>query len=339
MKFASHIDDLSSERAALLKAVANVDPKSFETLALRLFRYQARYNPVYAHFLTLLSCKARQIRALTQIPFLPVSLFKQYTIKTGHWPDQVVFKSSGTTGQQSSSHHIRSADWYSQNSRRAFEKLYGPVENYCFLALLPSYLERSDASLVFMAKQFIDRSKYAESGFFLHHRQRLLEKLHSCKRLRIPTILLGVSFALLELAETNPVDLAGIIVMETGGMKGRREEMTRGDLHSQLKAAFNLEHVHSEYGMTELLSQAYASRAGRFVAAPAMKVIARDISDPFAEAAKGRIGTLNVIDLANLDSCAFIATDDLGRVQADGSFEVLGRLDHSELRGCNLMVS
>lgn len=326
-----------SIRNRLKNRIQSLPDEDFEAAALEVFRFQAEYNPLYARYLELVQVGPEQVSALERIPFLPIELFKHYNIQTGVWEPERVFTSSGTTGQIASRHLLRDPDWYRLQARRTFAQRYGPLEGYCFLALLPSYLERSGSSLVFMAEDFIGQSRYAASGFYLHDTQALAEALSQCRQNRIPTVLLGVSFALLDLAEQHPMDLEGVILMETGGMKGRREEITREALHAQLRQAFGVPAVHSEYGMTELLSQAY-STGGYFQPGPAMRVLAREATDPFAIQAPGKNGALNIIDLANVDTVSFIATDDLGRVRPDGAFEVLGRLDHSDIRGCNLMV-
>jgi phenylacetate-coenzyme A ligase PaaK-like adenylate-forming protein len=272
-------------------------------------------------------------------PCLPIQFFKSQSIQTGQWQPEAVFTSSGTTGQQTSRHLVRSLDAYLNNAVSGFESFYGQAEDWVVLALLPSYLEREGSSLVAMAERLISLSKYQESGFFLHDFDTLKEILLACKRNQHKILLLGVSFALLDFAAHTPLDLSGITIMETGGMKGRRKELTREELHQQLKEAFGVSVVHSEYGMTELFSQAYATSGDMlFRPAKTMRVFATEINDPFGLAAHGKTGVLNVVDLANLDTCSFIQTEDLGRVHADGSFEILGRLDAAELRGCNLMV-
>lgn len=295
---------------------------------------------MYARYLHLLGKKAVDIHTLTDIPFLPISLFKTHILKTGEWPSGLIFSSSGTTQQSlTSQHHLRDGQWYLQNARRGFENFYGPIKDYCFLALLPAYLERTGSSLVFMADDFIRHSSYSDSGFFLYNIENLLEIIKRCQDNRVPTILLGVSFALLDLAEKHQPSLEGIIAMETGGMKGRGRELTRTELHERLSSAFGIPLIHSEYGMTELLSQAYSQGKGLYYPAATMKVLARELTDPLLSYRSARTGALNIIDLANMDSMAFIATDDLGRVHPDGSFEVMGRMDHSDLRGCNLMLA
>jgi hypothetical protein len=329
---------LSSEYELLLEKIKNIAQHDFETVALSVFRYQAAHNILYKEFLRLLGKDTNKINTLAQIPFLPISFFKTHQLQTENWEPEAVFTSSGTTGAITSRHLLHSKTFYTQNSLLAFENFYGAVQNYCVLALLPSYLERTGSSLVFMAEQFIQRSKYAESGFFLndiHALQHILQKNQSNN---IPTLLLGVSFALWDLAEAAPQNLSNIIIMETGGMKGRRIEPTRAELHRILCDAFQTTHIHSEYGMTELLSQAYSKGNGVFSPAPTMRVLARDTTDPLTVLSAEQSGVLNIIDLANVATCSFIATDDLGKTQMNGDFEILGRLDTSDIRGCNLLV-
>lgn len=325
-------------RSAFRERISGVHPGEWDELALELFRFQSVYNPLYSNYLELINKTNGAVESVEQIPFVPIELFKYYDIQTGIWNPERIFRSSGTTGQTTSRHLLRDPDWYRSNARRAFARLYGPVEQFCFLALLPSYLERDNSSLVFMAEDFISHSRYPQSGFYLYNMGDLVKVLSDCVENKIPTVLLGVSFALLDLAEAFPMPLEHVIVMETGGMKGRRYEMTKEQLHQVLKEAFQLQHIHSEYGMTELLSQAYSMENGKFQPAPTMRVLAREVTDPFAVRPYGQNGVLNIIDLANIDTLSFIATDDLGRVAEDGSFEVTGRLDSSEIRGCNLMV-
>ncbi len=333
------MNDLLQQRDTLKSAIDQHSPERFADLALEVFRYQARSNKVYAHYLELLSVDVGQVTTLTQIPALPISLFKTHEIKSGDWSAERIFSSSGTTGSQTSRHKVRDLKAYLDNTVRGFTQFYGPPSNYCVLALLPAYLERQGSSLVEMAQHFINLSKYPASGFFLYNYEALAQRLDDCLQKQIPTLLLGVSFALLDFAEQYARPLEQVIIMETGGMKGRRKELTREQLHDTLKSAFSIAGIHSEYGMTELMSQAYAKHQGRFYPSNSMRVWTREITDPFQPQAYSKVGVLNIIDLANLDTCSFIATDDLGRVYEDGSFEVLGRLDHSDIRGCNLMVA
>lgn len=311
---------------------------NFETQALALFRHQAAFNPLYREYIGLLGIDVSEVDSLERIPFLPIQFFKTHAIQTGDWRPELVFSSSGTTGLTTSRHPVREAAFYLENAERCFEAFYGPVERFCFLALLPAYLEREGSSLVYMAGHFIKRSAYRQSGFFLYEQHKLAEVLTDCQERKIPTVLLGVSFALLDLAERHPVHIPDVIVMETGGMKGRRQEVTREELHASLCQAFGVTVIHSEYGMTELFSQAYSSGEGLYRPGPLMRVRTREITDPLSAQQYGRLGAINIIDLANKDSCAFISTDDLGKVYADGAFEVLGRMDNSDIRGCNLMV-
>lgn len=269
---------------------------------------------------------------------MPISFFKTHTLQTGNWTAQTVFRSSGTTGTSTSQHLVRDLAFYERNARRGFEYVYGPLSEYTVLALLPAYLERRDSSLVFMADSFIRQSRDAQSGFFLHNYEQLAVLLRQCAKKRKKTLLLGVSFALWDMAERYQLGFDELVVMETGGMKGRRKELTRSELHAILAPAFRQKYIHSEYGMTELLSQAYSQRDGLFWPAPTMRVYIRDLTDPLTLQKDGRTGAINIIDLANLDTISFIATDDVGRRYADGSFEVLGRLDAADIRGCNLMT-
>ncbi|THH42017.1 long-chain-fatty-acid--protein ligase [Neolewinella litorea] len=326
-------------RDQLAGRIAEVTPAGFGALALDVFRYQAANNQIYAQYLELLRVNPRTVHRRTDIPHLPIALFKSYRLRSGDWQPVQTFTSSGTTGAATSRHDLRDADWYRDNAARTFERQYGPLRGRAVLALLPAYLERGGSSLVFMARDFMDRSGHPDSGFFLDNLPELAARLARLRETRTPTLLLGVSFALLELAERFPQPLGDALVMETGGMKGRRRELTRRELHAHLIGAFQVPAIHSEYGMTELLSQAYAPAHGRFYPAPTLSVTPRDITDPLCPAPRGRSAALNLTDLANLDTISFIASDDLGRVYADDSFEVLGRLDHSDIRGCNLLVS
>lgn len=269
---------------------------------------------------------------------MPIEVFKSQTVISGEFKPQEIFTSSGTTGMETSKHFVQELDLYTKSFRKGFELFYGPVSNYCVLALLPAYLERTGSSLVYMANDFINQSRHPLSGFYLNDLSQLAENLKKLEKENQPTLLLGVSFALLDLAEQFPQKLSNTIVMETGGMKGRRKELTRDELHTILKRGFGLDKIHSEYGMTELLSQAYSTGDGVFNCPPWMRVLIREQSDPLSYAPAGKTGGINVIDLANIDSCSFIATSDLGRLHTNGNFEVLGRFDSSDVRGCNLMV-
>ncbi|MEZ4928076.1 MAG: acyl transferase [Saprospiraceae bacterium] len=319
-------------REEILSRIRELKAAEFENVAEMLFQYQKLNNPLYAHYLDLLGEKP--IR-----PFLPVSLFKSHDIQSGEWKPATFFESSGTTGQIPSRLPVRDMSLYLENAKNCFHKYYGNPEEYCFLALLPNYLERGNSSLVAMTDHFIHISKYEQSGFFLDEYSRLHDTLDLCISKGYKTILLGVSYALLDFAEEYPMKLGDTIVMETGGMKGRRKELTKAELHHQLKKAFHVDTIHAEYGMTELFSQAYAQGNAIFAPGPTMRVIATEPNDPFCLVPSGKTGVLNIIDLANVDTMAFIQTEDLGRVYEDGRFEVIGRLDAAELRGCNLMVN
>lgn len=310
----------------------------FEAYALQLFRYQAQHNPVYRQYLELLDTPVSSIQSIHQIPFLPIALFKQHQVLTIQQKPTHIFTSSGTTGSISSRHPIIDINLYHQSFSHAFRYFYGDPKQYCLLALLPAYLERKGSSLVYMAHHLIQQTQHPDSDFYLYNYKTLIEKLKTLEAKQQPSILLGVSFALWDLAEQYAMPLKHTIVMETGGMKGRRKEIVREALHDIYKAAFGVSAIHSEYGMTELLSQAYSKGDGIFQCPPWMKVLTRDITDPFSDVAHGATGAINVIDLANIYSCAFIATQDMGKVFNDGSFSVLGRMDHSDTRGCNLMV-
>ncbi|MFT4760654.1 MAG: hypothetical protein ACI9XO_002202 [Paraglaciecola sp.] len=329
---------ITQQRQDLFEKIQKVAPANFAELALAVFKYQATFNPVFKEYISLLNVDCQKITTVEDIPFLPIQFFKNKEIKTGNWSPAATFSSSGTTSETTSSHQLFSPDFYKKNARHGFQQFYGNVQDYCVLALLPSYLERSGSSLIFMAADFIEQSKYAESGFFLNNVEELLAILKDLQKRKIPTLLMGVSFALLDLAERFPRDLSNIIIMETGGMKGRRKEITRGELHQIFNQAFQTSNIHSEYGMTELFSQAYSKGKGIFFPSPIMRVLAREVTDPLQIQKTGKTGVLNIIDFANLDTCSFIATDDLGRVNADDSFEILGRLDASDVRGCNLLV-
>lgn len=330
---------LTNERQLLLPELSKLkdEPQEFEALALKIFRYQARNNLLYRRFLELLRRDPETISSIAEIPFLPISFFKSHDVKTGDWQETTAFTSSGTTGQIASRHLVRDQDFYVENTVQGFQPFYGDPADWSIFALLPSYLERSGSSLVVMADHFIQRSRHPESGFFLDNMKELATLLQLRPKSN-PVLLLGVSFALLDLAEQFPMDLTGVTIMETGGMKGRRKEITRSELHQTLQNAFEVPAIHSEYGMTELFSQAYAKGGNLFTPAHTMKVLSTEINDPFCPTLPGRTGSLNIIDLANLDTCSFIATEDIGRVYNDGRFEVLGRLDVAEMRGCNLMV-
>jgi hypothetical protein len=315
------------------------DSKRFERLALEIFKYQSENNLVYKDFTNLLGINKKSVDSLLTIPFLPVEFFRSHRIISGNLAPLLVFESSGTTGSTVSRHYIADPGLYCESFNKAFSLFYGDPSEYFIAALLPSYLERKHSSLVYMMDNLIKKSTYPASGFYKENTGELVENIKIAKAENQRVFLIGTTYALLDLAEQYSPDLSGVIVMETGGMKGRRKEITREELHSLLKSGFIVREIHSEYGMTELLSQAYSKGNGIFYTPPWMKIIIRDPLDPQAIITDpGITGGINIIDLANIDSCAFIATADLGKLHPDGSFEVLGRFDNSDIRGCNLMI-
>lgn len=325
---------------SVINNIFNINSEeSFLNLALEVFNYQYKNNTTYNQFCKLLNTSPKEVHKVTEIPFLPIEFFKSQHIKTGNFEEQVTFLSSGTTGKTQSKHFIKDVTIYEKSYSQAFQQFYGHIEDYCVLALLPSYMEREGSSLIYMMDDLIKKSKHPKSGFFLKNEQLLIKNLQFLTKNKQKTILFGVSFALLDLAEKYEIDLSDIIIMETGGMKGRREELTRQELHAIYKKSFNVENIHSEYGMTELLSQAYSKGNGVFETPSWMKILIRDINDPFNIFTNNKTGGINVIDLANIHSCSFIATQDLGKQNQDNTFEVLGRFDNSDIRGCNLLIS
>jgi hypothetical protein len=308
----------------------------FNERAMRLFHWQRTQCKPYREFLEYLGRPAP--KNVEDIPHLPISAFKQHRVISSEREAELVFRSSGTTDSVQSCHHVVDASIYKEAHTEGFRNVYGSFEDYAILALLPGYLERSDASLVHMVESWIDLSGHPASGFYLDDFEGLANQLAALKEKGQKTLLIGVTFALLDFSAQFSIDFPELIVMETGGMKGRRKEMIRAEVHDLLRTGFNVENIHSEYGMTELLSQAYAVRQGKFTAPPWMKVTIHDIRDRLSLAAPYRSGLIHLIDLANIHSCAFIATDDIGRYHEDSTFEVLGRFDRSEVRGCNLMV-
>lgn len=316
------------------------DDKTFRAMALEVFRFQARMVPVYRDYLAALKFDPLKVKELEEIPFLPVEFFKSHQIIVEAKDAEVVFESSGTSLSTPSRHMVSDEGLYRESFEKGFRLFYGPPKDLCILALLPSYLERDGSSLVYMMDELIKQSDHPQSGFYLDKLEDLSSILQERNRDGHATLLLGVSFALLDLAEAFPIALGNnITVMETGGMKGRRKEMIRSELHEIITTAFGKKSVHSEYGMTELLSQAYSGGKGIFRCPPWMHVLVRDPNDPLSVMGDNSPGGINVIDLANLNSCSFVATSDLGKSYADGSFEILGRFDHSDIRGCNLLVS
>ncbi|HKK11192.1 MAG TPA: hypothetical protein VJ945_00050 [Flavobacteriaceae bacterium] len=312
--------------------------KDFETMALEVFKFQFENNVVYRSFCDLLYKHPADITTLRDIPFLPIQFFKSHKVLSSHNPIEKTFSSSGTTGSTVSKHYVTDISIYENSFQKGFETFYGNVKDYVVLALLPSYLEREGSSLIYMVDALIKQSSRKESGFYLNNLPELKDILLKLESEGKQTLLIGVSFALLDLVEAYQFQLKHTTVMETGGMKGRRKELVRSELHAILKQGFGVEKIHSEYGMTELLSQAYSKGNGTFECPNWMRVLARDPEDPLTILNSNTTGGINIIDLANVNSCAFIATQDLGKVNPNGTFEVVGRFDHSDIRGCNLMV-
>ncbi len=321
-----------------------VQEQGFELMALEVFNFQYQHNEVYQRFCKSLHVLPSDVTKLEQIPFLPIQFFKTKEIVTTNFIPAHIFESSGTSGQVNSEHRVKDLSLYEESFQQTFQLFYGDIKNYCVIGLLPSYLQKGNASLVYMVDDFMKQSNYPQSGFYLDEYARLHKTILQNEAASIPTLLIGVTYALLDFAEKYPSPLKHTVIMETGGMKGRRQELTRQEVHAQLQQHFGLKKIHSEYGMTELLSQAYSQGEGLFHIAPWMKVLLRAADDPFdiiypqAMTNASATGAINIIDLANLYSCAFIATDDVGRLYNNGSFEVLGRLDNSDMRGCGLMI-
>jgi len=313
--------------------------ESFNEAALEIFRYQVQTNKVYKTFTERLNLRAEKIKTVEQIPFLPIGFFKSHVVISGDKTPENWFESSGTTGSAVSRHYYRDTVLYEKSFNTAFQQFYGNVSEYCILALLPSYLERQGSSLVYMAGKLIEASGHPDSGFYLNNLDELALILKMLDKMGQKTMLIGVSFALLDLIELHQFRLKNVIVVETGGMKGRKREMVREELHQLLCAGFGVEKIHSEYGMTELFSQAWSQGRGKFHTPPWMKILIRDANDPLSLVGKNAGGGINIIDLANIGSCSFIATQDLGRLDDDGAFEVLGRFDQAGVRGCNLLVA
>lgn len=310
----------------------------FNKTALDTFKFQADNCAVYKEYIHHLGINVQSVTQVEQIPFLPISFFKSHSVLSSTNPVEVTFSSSGTTGMIQSSHHVTDVKLYEQSYLQAFNQFYGNIEDYCFLALLPSYQQRAGSSLIYMVNDLIDKSKHPQSGYFLYNHDDLLSTLLDLKSRNQKTVLIGVTYALLDFIEQYDINFPDLIVMETGGMKGKRKEMVREELHEQLTAGFGIKSIHSEYGMTELLSQAYSLGDGVFNCPNWMQILIRDTNDPLTLIENGKTGGINVIDLANINSCSFIATQDLGRINKDASFEVLGRFDNADIRGCNLLV-
>ncbi|KGO87306.1 acyl transferase [Flavobacterium rivuli WB 3.3-2 = DSM 21788] len=312
--------------------------KEFEKTTLKVFRHQYDNNKVYRDFCSFLNKDKNNVKLVRDIPFLPIQFFKSHDVVSTADPVKVTFTSSGTTGMVTSRHLVTDTDYYEQSFRLAFSQFYGNIEDYAVLALLPSYLQREGSSLIYMVEDLIQGSNNPDSGFYLHNYDELIAKLTQLDNAGQNVLLIGVTYALLDLIEKQNFNLKNTIIMETGGMKGRRREMIREELHEVLCNGFGVSKIHSEYGMTELLSQAYSLRDGIFECPPWMDILIRDTEDALTYIDYGKTGGINVIDLANINSCSFIATQDLGKKYPNQSFEVLGRFDNSDIRGCNLMV-
>ncbi len=312
--------------------------EEFSRIALKVFKHQFENNSVYRSFCDLLYVHPSSVKTIAEIPFLPIGFFKSHSIVSTINTTQETFTSSGTTGNLTSKHLVSDISWYEESYTKAFEYFYGPIKDFTILALLPSYLERKGSSLIYMVNDFIQKSTSPDSGFYLDETESLALKLRALDKKGEKVLLIGVSFALLDLIEKYQFDLKNTLVMETGGMKGRRKEITRAELHEALVKGFGVKKIHSEYGMTELLSQAYSKGDGVFNCPPWMKILTRDTDDPLSVLHSHKTGGINVIDLANYNSCSFIATQDLGKLHNYTDFSVLGRFDHADVRGCNLMV-
>ena len=311
----------------------------FNQAALDIFRFQAVNNAIYREYISHLKVEVEGIKDYKNIPFLPISFFKSHSVVSSNQPVEITFSSSGTTGQMTSKHLVQDLSIYEDSYNKAFELFYGKADDYCILALLPSYLERDGSSLIYMVDDLLKQSTHSKSGYFLHNHEELNQTLEELKSAKQKTILIGVTYALLDFTEQYQINFPELIVMETGGMKGKRKEMVRAEFHQLLCQAFGVKHIHSEYGMTELLSQGYSKGSGIFECPPWMKILLRDTSDPLTIlSAEHTTGGINVIDLANINSCSFIATQDLGKIHGENRFEIMGRFDNADIRGCNLLV-
>jgi len=317
--------------------IFNVSEYGFEQLALEIFGFQYQHNALYKSYVDALEVNPHQVRSLREIPFLPISFFKTHTIKTTSFDAEMVFESSGTTQTANSIHHVKQMSLYKESFIKGFEKFYGSAKNWCILGLLPSYLERGSSSLIAMVDELIKLSSHPQSGFYLYEHEKLNSTLQQLESEGQQTILIGVTFALIDFGEKYALQLKNTVVMETGGMKGRRKELTRQESHEFLKKRLGVSAINSEYGMTELLSQAYSKGEGLFECVPWIKVLVRNEDDPLEVLHMGA-GIINVIDLANIYSCSFIATDDAGHISENGVFEISGRVDNSDLRGCSLLI-
>ncbi len=326
----------STEQALLVNNIFDV-AVPFNEKVFEVFRYQYQHNAIYREWCNMMQNKPGETTSVAAIPFLPISFFKTHNVVCGDFEPETVFQSSGTTQATVSSHFVKDVSVYRKSFLKGFELFYGDIKSWCVIALLPSYLERKNSSLVMMAEELIQFSNHPLNGFYIYNFDKLYDVLSELESAGQKTLLLGVTFGLLDFAEIYSLKLHRTVVMETGGMKGRRRELTRQEVHDMLKEKTGVDNIHSEYGMTELLSQAYSRGDGKFFCPPWMKVLVRNEEDPMQISLSGR-GILNIIDLANIYSCSFIATEDIGIVEEDGSFEVSGRMDNSDIRGCSLMV-
>ncbi len=323
----------------IIKDILNINnEKQFNKFSLQIFNYQHTHNIVYQTYIKELNINTSKIEHYKDIPFLPIDFFKTHKVISTNKKPETIFRSSGTSGMTRSEHHIADLSVYEKSFLKTFKLFYGKPENYIFLALLPSYSEQGNSSLIYMVEKLMQYSGNQNNGFYLYNHSELADKLTKLEKHNKKTILFGVSFALIDFFENYNINLKNTIIIETGGMKGRKKEIVREELHKIIKTATGLKHIHSEYGMTELLSQAYAKTENRYLYPPWMKILIRDTNDPFSYLPKGQSGGINIIDLANIYSCSFIETKDLGKLHEDNSFEVLGRFDNSDIRGCNLMV-
>ncbi len=321
----------------LIDEIFSVNKDSFDSLTIEIFQYQAQNNPVYSQYLDYLRINTSEVKKVAQIPFLPIELFKNHRIITGNAGPEMIFESSGTTGSIPSRHFITDLAVYRKSIEKGFRHFFGDPADYVFLALLPNYLERKNSSLVYMTQHLMELSGHNDNGFYLYEHEKLAQKIEFLSGDKRKVFFIGVSFALLDFAEQFKPDLSNAVIMETGGMKGKRKELTRPELHDELKMAFHSDHIMSEYGMAELLSQAYSLKKGIFETPAWMRFMVRDTNDPFCFLENGQTGGLNIIDLANINSCSFIATQDLGKILNDGNTEIMGRFDNSDIRGCSLM--
>ncbi|MGN6293517.1 MAG: LuxE/PaaK family acyltransferase [Chitinophagaceae bacterium] len=323
--------------------IFRVNEQDRDGLILEIFRFQYQYTTIYQQYVDALGIDPHSVSRISDIPFLPIRFFKSHAVQAGAFEPALIFESSGTTGSINSRHLVKDAGLYEESFTLGFERFYGPASNWCVIGLLPSYLERQNSSLVYMVNELVRQSAHPQSGFYLNEYEKLADVLSALEQKAQPTLLIGVTFGLLDFAESRKLPvLRYTTVMETGGMKGRRRELVRQEVHDLLSEAFKIQHIHSEYGMTELLSQAYSKGNGLFACPPWMQVLVRDEADPLSLLQPGEnrpvTGAVNIIDLANVYSCSFIATDDAAKVYPDGSFEILGRLDNSDIRGCSLMA-